>query len=125
MDKAEIFRQVTLRNALRRTAQLPQIDVHAEFGKAVTLAAMREYDEIRLRYKADEQRILAIVWSEFRQRHGADFGSAGPGRLAVYHEADRRMTSFLSAQGFARPYFPTAGTMYGSAKRVEDSGPVP
>ena len=116
---------MTLRNALRRTAQLLEIDVHAEFSKAVTLAAMREYDEVRRQYQADEQRILAVVWSEYRQRHGADFGSGGPGRLAVYHEVDHRMTAFLSARGFARPHLPATGTVYGSAKRVRGSGPKP
>ena len=86
---------------------------------------MREYDEVRRRYQADEQRILAVVWSEYRQRHGADFGSAGPGRLAVYREADRRMTAFLSTRGFKRPYLPETGVVYGSAKRGEKSEPAP
>lgn len=124
MDKAEIFRQVTMRNALRGAAQLPLLDVRAEFHKAVTLAAMREYDEIRLRYKADEERILAVVWSEYRQRHGAGFGASSLGRLAVHHEADRRMTTFLNARGFVRPYLPAPAGVYGAAKRVEDSRPA-
>ena len=124
MDRAEIFRQVTLRNALRRTAQMPLLDVRKEYDRAVTIAAMREYDEIRRRYQADEARILAVVWSEYRQRHGAGFGGSSLGRLAVHHEADRRMTEFLSARGFARLYLPAPAGVYGAAKRVEESGPA-
>lgn len=97
-------------------AQLPSLDVRKGFDRAVLLAAVREYDEVRLRHKADEERILAVVWTEYRRRHGAGFGGSGFGRMAVHREADRRMTAFLAARGFPRPYLP-AQVVYGSEKK--------
>jgi hypothetical protein len=69
MDRAAIFTEITQRNDLRRKAQLPLLDVHAEMAHAVSHAALHEYYEFcdPHRDKLDEFR--AEVLAEFRKTY--------------------------------------------------------
>ena len=42
VDRAAIFSELTKRNAIRREARLPLLDIHAEFVHAVELAIWKE-----------------------------------------------------------------------------------
>ena len=66
-DKHAIFHELTKRNALRKAARLPLLDLHKEFAYAVRREEVRAYYEYRsARYGADEERILKTVLEEYR-----------------------------------------------------------
>lgn len=77
MDRAEILSHILRRNALRRDAHLPPLDVPAEYHRAVTLAHWRvvcdeHYDRVR-----DE------VVEHLRRKHGRDHRLSAGGRWLI------------------------------------------
>lgn len=53
VDKADIFHEITRRNALRRAAQMPLLNVRRELDRLVALKALEEYYELREARYAD------------------------------------------------------------------------
>ena len=76
VDRAAIFSSILARNALRRGAQLPQLDVRATFEREVEHALWIEHVE---RHHAE---VRAQVLDDLRQRFGREPLSAG-GRWAI------------------------------------------
>ena len=118
MDNAATFHELTRRNAIRKGAQLPLLDMRKEYDKEVNLAAWREYWAIRETYAAKEADILAGVLEEMRRTLGPDFPSGWMSRMGVRVELNRRMNAFLARRGILQPEF-LGGTVYGSG-RVRD-----
>ena len=105
MDKHAIFHELTKRNALRKTAQLPLLDLHKEFAHAVRREEVREYYEYRsARYGADEESIMATVLEEYRRCHGPDSPCNSTGWIGIRAVTERRFRSFLEQRGIHRPY---------------------
>jgi hypothetical protein len=96
MDKAEIFTALTQRNALRKAAWLPLLDLTAEYESAVALEAWREYQAKCELFATDRARIREQVLAEFRAAHGPEFGLCFGGRWAVGNETNRRFQRFMS-----------------------------
>jgi hypothetical protein len=72
VDKAEIFTELTLRNAVRREAKLPPLNVRIEFDHAVEVTAWRE---ACVKHADDIARVVALTlhnrsavngWSDLR-----------------------------------------------------------
>ena len=98
MDKAAILSRVLERNALRRAALLPPLDVGLEFRRAVAEAAWQEYE----RRCGDESEALTRCRDEavahFRQKFGPDFDPRDfGGRVVVARETDRRFREHMCA----------------------------
>ncbi len=116
MDRAEIFHGITERNALRKAAQMPLLDVRKEFDRLVALKALEEYYALReAQYAADEKRILQTVWDDYRARK-PDWGHTSLGVLAVRLDAERRFQAFLERRGIYKPYIEPM-CVYGSDKK--------
>jgi hypothetical protein len=119
MDKAAIFTELTQRNALRRQAQLPLLDLPMAYESAVALAAWQDYRAACDRFADERVRIREQVLAEFRAAHGPGFGLSFGGRWAVGHETNRRFhrymreTHGLHVPGNAGPN----GVVYGDAKK--------
>lgn len=67
LDKAALFTELTRRNALRQQAQLPLLDLPAEYARAVRVAQQKAL------YEQHYDRVRAVVLAELRERKGADF----------------------------------------------------
>jgi hypothetical protein len=67
LDKAALFTELTQRNALRRKAQLPLLDLPTEYARMVRLAQQTAL------YEQHYDRVRAAVLAELRQRKGPDF----------------------------------------------------
>ena len=110
VDKAAIFTDLTRRNALRREAKLPLLDVQAEFVHAVEVATWREACK---EHADDIARIREQAEADFRQRHCADGGLSAGGRWAINYEIIRRIIDLMAAHGVHRPT-PHHAIIYGS-----------
>jgi hypothetical protein len=95
MDRADIFTELTKRNALRKAAKLPLLDLRTEMALAVERGAYRDYVEQRQKYDDDRRRITEDVLTELRATRGLDFPTSMRGRLMVEVMSDRRFQSFL------------------------------
>ena len=100
VDKAGIFTDLTRRNALRREAKLPLLDIQAEFVHAVEVATWREARE---EHAGDIARIREQAEADFRQRHCADGGLSAGGRWAINYEIMRRIIDLMAAHGVHLP----------------------
>jgi hypothetical protein len=100
VDRAEIFSDLTKRNAIRRAAKLPPIDVRAEFDHAVAVAEWREACN---RHVADIRRIKNEVIAELRSSRGQDFGHSVGGHWLINHAVTQRFIALLAAEGVRRP----------------------
>jgi hypothetical protein len=96
MDKAAIFRRVLARNALRRAALLPPLDVGLEYRRAVAEAEWREYER-RCSAEADAlARCREEAVAECRNRFGPTFDARNFGsRILVASETDRRFREHM------------------------------
>jgi hypothetical protein len=108
VDKAEIFTELTLRNAVRREAKLPLLDIRVEFDHAVEVTAWRE---ACVKYADDISRIKQGVLAEFRARRGADFPQSDVGQWLVRFEATKRILAMLAERG-AHPPTPRHSVVY-------------
>jgi hypothetical protein len=102
VDKAAIFMELTIRNAVRRDAKLPLLDVRAEFNHAVSLALWKEGRE---RFDCEIPRIKQKVVAELQQTRGPEFDeyrSAGARWLVGYKVAER-YNALLADHGCHRP----------------------
>jgi hypothetical protein len=104
MDRATAFTELTQRNALRRDAKLPLLDLRTEMVLAVELDAHRAYAEECQTYSYDRRRIMEDVLSELRMTRGADFPRSMGGRMLVRLMTDKRFQAFLEIEcGIRKP----------------------
>ena len=115
VDRAAIFTELTRRNAVRREAKLPLLDMRAEFDHAVEVAAWREACE---KHADDMARIRIEAIADLRRRHGDDFGYSVGGHWAISIEVSKRFNALLAADG-VHPPAPRHSVVYGS-DRSED-----
>ena len=102
VDKAAIFAELTRRNAVRRDAKLPLLDLRSEFDHAVSLALWKEGCE---RFDCEIPRIKQEVVAELQQTRGPEFDeyrSAGARWLIGYKVAERYY-ALLADHGYHRP----------------------
>ena len=117
VDRSAIFHEITKRNALRKAAQMPLLDVRREFDRLVALKALEEYYELReARYADDQKRILETVVAEYR-KDDPNWGRSGLGVLAIRLEAERRFQRLLEQHGVTMPYVESM-CVYGSDKKA-------
>jgi hypothetical protein len=100
VDKAAIFTELTRRNAVRREANLPLLDIHAEFVHAVEVAAWREAS---VKHADDMARIEQDVLIEMRARRGVAFPQSIGGHWIVRFEVTKRILALLAADGVHPP----------------------
>lgn len=95
MDKAAIFTTLTQRNALRKQAKLPLLDLTSEYHNGVALAAWQACQAACDRFAGARARIRDQVLADFRAVHGPGFGFTFGGRWAVGHETNRRFQLYM------------------------------
>lgn len=117
MNRSEIFNALTQRNALRRQAKLPLLDIRAEYDYQVGLAAARDYQAASERFADERARIRAQVLADFRALHGAGFGLSLGACWAVGQETSQRFRRYMSeARGVHEPgHTGRNSIVYGSA----------
>jgi hypothetical protein len=102
ISEAAIFTELTRRNALRREAKLPLLDLRTEFEHAVSLALWKEGHE---RFDGEIPRIKQEVLAELQQTRGPEFDeyrSAGA-RWLIGHMVAERYYALLADHGYHRP----------------------
>src|SRR5215212_8132208 len=128
MDKAAIFAVILKRNALRREARLPALDMAAEYRHAVAQA-----ERAALRAICDEHRdlfdemladlfdeMLATVTQELRaKRHNPLFGNCMGSRIVIRKIALERFYAVLERRGFKKP----VGAMHNAVTYGESREP--
>jgi hypothetical protein len=119
VDKAALFSAVLERNAVRRAALLPPLDVGLGYHRAIVEGAWREYQR-RCSAEADAlARCRAEAVAECRKRFGPTFDPRNFGsRILVARETDRRFREHMAkALGTAPPVVPARHpVVYGSAR---------
>ena len=98
IDRALFLAEVFQRNALRRAALLPPLDVRAEYDRAVAIAIDREVRALAQRpeHRAALDRIVEEVRAEMLTKHGIKGESYG-GRIAIGHRVAERSMAYLRA----------------------------
>ncbi|HYI83864.1 MAG TPA: hypothetical protein VEX11_11715 [Acetobacteraceae bacterium] len=119
MHKAALFSAVLERNALRRAALLPPLDVGQEFRRAIAEAGWREYQR-RCSAEADAlARCREEAVAECRKRFGPAFDPRNLGsRILVARETERRFCEHVRAVlGADPPSYPAQDPIvYGGAR---------
>lgn len=123
MGTGEIFTTLTQRNALRRQAKLPLLDIRAEYDHQVGLAAERAYAAVCERFADERAHMREQVLGDLRVVHGPGFGLSIGGRWAVGHETNRRFRRYMNeTHGVHEPgHAGRNGIVYGGAKKDEGS----
>lgn len=101
-DKAALFTDLTKRNALRRAAKLPLLDIKAELSRQAESMAWQE--AVR-QHEADLVDIRGKVLAELQATRGPDFDtnhSAGA-RWLIEATVNKRFADFLVSLGFTQP----------------------
>lgn len=92
MDHAAILSQIRMRNALRREAQLPLLDVHGEYRRAVAEAQCREvYDE-------HYGRVRNEIVDHLLRTHGRDYRESAGGRWLIEAMTARELATRFGAR---------------------------
>lgn len=116
-SKSELFLLATQKNALRREAQLPLLDVREEMARQSYVDQRAAYFAEWERRRAVLDAIKADVLAELRAEKGPDFGLSTGGRWMVQHLAVRRYIEYLAGLGYRRPVNPTPRPLlYGQPK---------
>src|SRR4051812_26920806 len=104
MDKATLFTQVLRRNALRREARLPALDVAAEYRHAVAQAERADFRAICDQHRDLWDEVLATATQELRsKRANPSFGYCMGSRIIIREIAFQRFYAALEARGFKKP----------------------
>ena len=118
MDKGAIFAEITRRNALRREAGLPLLDVRQEFEHGVAVARWREYQEACDAQADLRAAIQAEVVEELRRKTGRDHRLSAGGRWLIAARTRERFEAAMARMGFRRPPLPGKNlTIYGQHRR--------
>jgi len=116
VDRAAIFAALTERNALRKAAQLPLIDVQAEYQEAVERALLQEWEE----QHAEE---IAAIWEEEKAKYRQEYGHEPYGLLhggaLVGSKANNRIAALRRADNVALP-IPRHQIIYGSNRKESE-----
>ena len=96
MDKVGLLKEILQRNALRKEAQLPLLNVRTELDHACTVATFAEWTAFCAEKKADIERIQAEVLAEMRTKRGAHFPDNSISAIALHREVDRRFEAFAA-----------------------------
>ena len=122
MDKAAIFTTLTQRNALRKQAKLPLLDLTSEYHNGVALAVWQAYQAACDRFADERARIRDQVLADFRAVHGPGFGFTFGGRWAVGHETNRRFHLYMrEIHGLQSPGSTGPNTIvYGAADKTHE-----
>lgn len=97
IDRAAILSEVLRRNALRKQACLPLLQVRAEFDRAVALAVEREIMALAPTYEDERQRILAEVQAEFTAEHPMMSVNGRGARMMISQRVFVRFWRYLCA----------------------------
>ena len=126
MDRAAVFNELTRRNALRKSANLPLLDLRTELALAVEHTAHRVYAEQCAKYEDGRRRIRADVLKELRATRGNEFPTSMGGRLMVGLMSDRRFRAFLEIEhGIRAPAQNSRHPVrYGELRRSLDDAPA-
>ena len=92
-DRGAIFSDILRRQALRREAQLPLLNIRAEYERAVEQARWRAHIE-----KYGEA-IRAQVLAELRAKNGPQFGGSVGGMWAVRLLTEKRLRETFNGRG--------------------------
>lgn len=92
-DRGAIFSNILRRQALRREAQLPLLNVRAEYERAVDQARWRAHVETY------GETIRAQVLAELRAKNGPQFGGSVGGMWAVRILASKRLREMFNREG--------------------------
>lgn len=92
-DRGAIFSDILRRQALRREAQLPLLDVRAEYERAVERVRWRTHVE---RYG---EAVRAQVLAELRTKNGPQFGGSVGGLWAVRLRTEKRLREMFDREG--------------------------
>ena len=103
MDRAAAFTLITQRNALRRAAQLPLLDVREELDKAANLAAWDAFGKEAARHAERRRAITEAVLAEYRAKFGPDFPSTSSGQYMLQVIVGQRFHAYLERLGVVRP----------------------
>ena len=98
VDKAAILAEVVRRNALRKEAKLPEIDVDFEYRFACAEAEYEEYLQLckQPQHAAARARCRERATAAYRKRRGPDAQPYGlGGRYAIGRDTDRRFTRYM------------------------------
>ncbi|TXN14110.1 hypothetical protein FV219_03870 [Methylobacterium sp. WL122] len=102
MDDAEIVATIEERNALRREAQLPALNIELELTKARLVEAGRvvdqRYAELCQTYAKERQDIRNAAIREARERGDSSFPSNHSSFYGLHLEVEKRFKSFLSEE---------------------------
>lgn len=77
VDRAQIFQEVTQRNALRRSVGLPPLDVKAAYAQEVQRRSLIEYRDFCEQHRDLRRFIRDQVVEDFVVEHGRQPSSAG------------------------------------------------
>jgi hypothetical protein len=91
MDRAAIWAEIAQQNALRKSAQLPLLDVQKEFDRACKTILSARWQAFRATKQSDYERIRDDVVAEL----GHPSGSIGGWGIRM--EIDKRFEAFLRA----------------------------
>lgn len=90
VDRADILARILQRQAIRRDAHLPLLDVPAEYTRAVRQALWTRHVERHY------ERVRARVVAERRRRHGLEWGLSAGGRWLIEIETARLLKKMHS-----------------------------
>ncbi|KQQ17575.1 hypothetical protein ASF56_22915 [Methylobacterium sp. Leaf122] len=92
-DRGAIFSDILRRQALRREAQLPLLNVRAEYERAVEQARWQAHVE---QYG---EAIRAQVLAELRAKNGLQFGGSVGGLWAIRLLTEKRLREMFNGRG--------------------------
>lgn len=120
MDKVRLLEEIMQRNAVRRMAQLPLLDVRAELDHACAVARYAEWLAFCEEKSADLQRIEAEVLTELRATRGPHFPSNAIAAIAVHREVETRFEAYAAIHyGVQMPRYATRHPIiYGEANEA-------
>ena len=113
MSKADLFTEVTKRNAIRREAGLPLLNIRDEMAKAQSVLDWQNFAEICAQHAAIRSRIAARLKAELLA-NGYDCLSYG-GRFALNAKVEAEFRACL--RGIGVKIGENIGTRYGGANR--------
>lgn len=105
-EEAEIEADVAQRNALRRDANLPELDVDHEIAREKFHDNLQIFNYIVNLYKDDYLRIRSEILQEKRLQYGENWGQSGGGNWALAHLTRERFLDFLATKGIVQPKHP-------------------
>ncbi|TFZ54791.1 hypothetical protein E4V01_24590 [Methylorubrum sp. Q1] len=92
-DRGAILSAIFRRQALRREAQLPLLDVRAEYERAIEQARWRAH--VTTYGEATRAQVLA----ELRAKHGPQFGSSVGGKWTLWLLLEKRLREMFNDRG--------------------------